>query len=253
MTPTPPATHYIRLRRFLGAMGFALPVILTIGSYVDCNCGHLQSTVSAYYYTHFIGIFCGLLFTIGIFLFTYTGPDHLPLPETLVDRISSNIAGVFAVGVAIFPTGFSTGEKDGCNTQIETWWCGTDLLHILCAGGFFLTLAFISGFVFTKTHKNATEDSATSNEKLFRNLIYRLCAAIIVICVILTGICTRMEKEISAFCPSLKPVFILETVLLFAFGTSWLIKGETLFKDGSPSYNKLPEVLKPKQKQTNKQ
>jgi hypothetical protein len=240
MTIPPPNYHYNRLRKFLGWMGITLPVVLLIGSYATPGCGELQCSISAYYHTHLISVFCGFLFAIGIFLFTYTGPTDLPPSATYIDRMSSNIAGVFALGVAIFPTGLNAPIKN-CNTQIGTWWNCSEPIHVFCAGALFLTLAFISYKVFTIS----TRETPTS-EKLFRNRIYRLCAIVMVLCIALAGICILNEEAISTKYPNFKPIFILETIMLVAFGISWLLKGETFFADGSEGFQKVPEVFKPK-------
>lgn len=239
-TTEQPKKHYNRLRQFLGYMGFALPLILFTGSQLACNCGHLQDSISAYYYTNYISVFCGLLITIGIFLFTYTGSDKLSPQETRIDRVSTNIAGLLAIGVATFPTTCPL-HIDSCNTYIDVWWCGTPKVHIACAISLFITLAFISLCVFTKTDP-ANEPKPA---KLLRNGIYKVCGWAMVSCLGLAAIVMWFEQQLPACLLAIHPIFILETAMLFAFGTSWLIKGEALFGDESRSYQLLPQILKP--------
>lgn len=221
----------------LGLTGFALPVVLIIASFADTDCGHIQGSISAYYYTPLISVFCGLLVTIGFFLFTYPGYDAL-------DKWSTNTAGVLSVFVALFPTTYCTA-RDGCNTAIETSSATIGNIHLLSAGAFFLIIASISCFLFTKTgsDKNAAAEPPTP-EKIVRNRIYISCGIIIYITITFLGLnfwlCLVPEKY--------TPVFIGETICLFAFAVSWLIKGEALFEDGGKSFKKLPEFAKPKAK-----
>ncbi len=68
---------------------------------------------------------------------------------------------------------------------------------------------------------------------MIRNRIYKGCGVTILICIALIGLYYwRMQgTSIARF----KPVFWLESFALLAFGISWFIKGETLWKDPGPS------------------
>lgn len=213
----PSTIHYNLLRRFLGAMGFLLPAVLFIGSYVQCGCNHIQDSISAYYYTPFVSVFCGILFTIAIFLFTYPGFD-------LADKWATNAAGVFAIGVAIFPMHFDT-PLDTCNTSIGNASEQIGFLHIASAALFFITIAGISCFLFTRTHK----DKEPTAEKKKRNIIYIGSGVIIYLAIGLLILDHFAIIHLGCYIP--RHVFVLETVCLFAFGTSWIIKGETLYAD----------------------
>lgn len=229
-----PSIHYNRLRKMLGLTGFALPVVLIVASYLDAGCGHIQNSISAYYYTPFISVFCGLLVTIGFFLFTYPGYNW-------VDKWSTNIAGVLSVFIAIFPTTYCA-PHDGCNTGMQTASATVGNIHIISAGAFFLIIAGISCFLFTRTQADKTEHAPPPTpEKILRNRIYVTCGVVIFITIGLLGInmayCIVPEEH--------HPVFFGETICLFAFAVSWLIKGEALFKDGGKSFQNLPRALKP--------
>ena len=241
MIPNLQTIHYNRLRKVLGWLGILFPVVLFISSYCNSDCCHIQNSISSYYYTPLISVFCGVLFGIGLFLFTYAGFDAL-------DNHTTNLAGLLAFCVAVFPTVIQ--KTDSCNTGIASSPATLGAIHLGCAALLFIILGIISFFLFTKSHKDGTPPTP---EKRLRNKIYRVCGVVMWLCITLIALDMKGYIVLSHWLPSfLKPTFSFETLALWAFGTSWLIKGETLFADGSNSYNKLPEALKPTQGQTNK-
>jgi hypothetical protein len=63
-----------------------------------------------------------------------------------------------------------------------------------------------------------------------RNRIYQFCGIIMMTCIVLMAIYNMVPTAPSAL-GTYRPIFVLETVAILAFGFSWLIKGETFFKD----------------------
>jgi hypothetical protein len=59
-------------------------------------------------------------------------------------------------------------------------------------------------------------------------MIYRLCGYVILACMAIMLIHDVTEQYWPA---TIKPVYWLESISLFAFGFSWLTKGEALLKD----------------------
>jgi len=175
---------YLTLRRLVGVLGIAISPVLIIGA-------GLEHSISAYYHTGMRDVFVGILCGISLFLFSYNG-------YSWKDSMASRMAGVFALGIAFFPT-----NDDGNLVGV---------LHYLCAGAFFLILSYMSGFLFTKSSGELTP------QKITRNHIYMTCALIMVLCVITVPIVRDY-------------ILWLETVALLAFGFSWLVKGEFLLKD----------------------
>ena len=124
---------YLTLRTVIGVLGISLPFILSLGGMLFFRTG-LQTSISAYYHTDMRDVFVGVLFATGFFLYSYKGYDK-------VDNIAGNLACLFALGVALFPT-----TKD--NVQ------GLDpagITHLAFAGLYFATLIFFSLRLFTKT------------------------------------------------------------------------------------------------------
>jgi hypothetical protein len=190
---------YLTLRKVVGILGVALPVVLALWGLAICRC--LEPSISDYYALRTRDAFVGILFTIGWFLFTYRGYDRR-------DDIAGNVACVFALGVALSPNRGSTLESN---------------IHFASAAGLFLVLAYFSLVLFTKTGGNPTP------RKLIRNRVYRVCGVIMLVCIALIGVCYWMVSTPTFL--SAKPVFWLESLALWAFGFSWFVKGEAILKD----------------------
>jgi len=212
MSPTPPDSplviSYLLLRKVLGALGIALPFLLSIGAWVIFGTG-LQESMSAYYYTGTRDVFVGTLCVIGFFLFAYNGYGP-------ADRIAGNLACLFAVGTALFPT-----APSGHTCKVERIYC----VHGVFAASLFLTLTFFSLFLFTRTSGNPTP------QKLQRNMVYRVCGIIMLAAILLVPILHFLPESWTAGIMQLDPVFWLEATAVVAFGVSWLTKGEAILSD----------------------
>ena len=76
-----PALSYRNLRAIIGYIGLTLPVVLLLAGIAD---GHLESSISTYYYTKVGNVFTGALCVIGIFLLAYR------LTSWAVDNIATS-------------------------------------------------------------------------------------------------------------------------------------------------------------------
>jgi len=203
------ALSYLGLRKAIGIIGFALPFVLAFGKRLLQGPG-IQDSISCYYYTDMGNVFVGSLCAIGVFLMSYRGYERS-------DELAGRLACAFAVGVALFPTTPCLGATPGFHFIGK--------LHLLSAALLFLTLAYFSLCLFTKT--DATNNP--SPQKLQRNTVYRWCGYIILACIVLIGV-TELSR-LKTLLEWLTPVFWLESLAIVAFGVSWLIKGETILKD----------------------
>jgi hypothetical protein len=202
------AHAYLALRKAIGIIGLALPFVLALGKRL-LQCGGLEPSISHYYYTDMRNVLVGSLFAVGVFLMSYPGYDK-------ADRIAGNLAGVFAIGVALVRT--------TCEVCPPSEHDPIGKVHLTLAALLFLTLAYFSLCLFTKTDPN----EEPTRQKLQRNTIYRVCGWMIVACVLAIGV-LKLFLPTSLECHS--TVFWLESVAIIAFGASWLIKGETILKD----------------------
>jgi hypothetical protein len=208
---------YLTIRKAIGLLGIALPVVLAVGSTIS-NCTELKDTISHYYYTTMGDLLVGLLSATAIFLITYKGYDN--------DNVYTNLAGVFALGIAFLPT---SNISDG---SCALFTIPTNELrqtaHLFFAGAFFLVLAYISFFLFVRSSHRVTP------EKRKRNLVFRTCGIVMVAMVL--GIILYywgFSDESRQQWRQLRLVFWMESIALWAFGISWLVKGETILKDKS--------------------
>lgn len=184
---------YLTLRRIIGVLAFALPVILIIGGLILKQ--NPLPSLSDYYLSDMRDAFVGCLFTIGFFLIAYPGYD-------LLDKILCKVAAVCLVATAIFPIG--------------------SILHPIAAATLFFALAYISFFLFTKTNQNSP-----TSEKKKRNTVYRVCGIVIGACLLLVGSSELWPYIFQGDYWTL----ILEIILLWSFGISWMVKGQVLIKD----------------------
>jgi hypothetical protein len=204
-TPESMIISYMTLRKILGFLGISLVPIMIIGSVAIDHTNHIEISVSAYYYTSMRNALVGILCGMSLFLLSYHGYER-------IDSIISKLAGLFALGIAFFPTSPGDSKDDLVS-----------ILHYVCSGIFFALLSYMSIFLFTKSSGHKTK------EKKERDRIYRVCGiimAVSVICIPLDGI-PAIHNAISF----LKPTLIFETLALTSFGFSWLTKGEFLLRD----------------------
>lgn len=211
---------YLVLRRAVGILGIALPLVLLIDFFFLKQGCTLPPSISHYYYTSFGTYFTGTLCAVALFLYSYNGPEAM-------DNRAALFAAVCALGVAFIP---ANCYCENCDTCIRVHLDNSPFrngIHYALAGLLFLTLAYFCLYLFTKT-----SPAGPTNEKRTRNLIYKVCGITILTCIIFIPIFdfTPVGKL-----PVIKDfklwTFVFEALALFAFGFSWLIKGETFFKD----------------------
>ncbi len=204
---------YRTLRRVVGVLGIGLPVVVAVWGFFLLGGVHVEPSISDYYSLRTRDAFVGILFTIGWFLFTYHGYDRL-------DNRAGNVACVCALGVALFPNS---------GTPLEA------TVHFASATLLFLTLAFFSVFLFTKTAPGV----APAGRKVIRNRIYRVCGWFIVGCIVAIAVSHLVLTEAQR--DAYPVVFGFETLALWAFGVSWFVKGDTLFRDLAPDGHQEPK------------
>ncbi|HMP99575.1 MAG TPA: hypothetical protein PKC24_07310, partial [Cyclobacteriaceae bacterium] len=164
---TPELISFNATRKAVGWLGILLPLALLTGSFLFGDCCKLQPSISHYYYTNMREVFVGVLCAVSLFLFTYKGHNAW-------DSISANLAGLFALGVAIFPTDIA---DYACQEDVQAVFAiaANNTLHYISAASLFITLACISLFLFTKSNKPKSE---WSKQKIRRNLVYKLCGIV---------------------------------------------------------------------------
>ncbi len=207
---------YLLLRKLIGFIGILLPVVLVIGSFLSNKYTTPQPSISDYYFTNMGDVFVGNLCAVSLFLFCYKGYDYR-------DNITANLAAVFAVFVALFPTKTDLDREHLSIIDSEEV---ANYIHFIAATLFFSCLAFFSLYLFRLPREN----KLFTARKRTRNKVYFTCGVIIIVCILLIGLFLKV-KYIEAMFEPYYPVIMLETIALWAFGFSWLVKGETILKD----------------------
>jgi hydrogenase-4 membrane subunit HyfE len=202
------AVSYLFLRRAIGLIGSLLPIALPLGFSITTGQWLLLPSVSSYYYTDMRNPFVGAMCAVGIFLICYRYQQW--------DDILATLAGVFAIGVAmcppvpLYPSGIARTAG---------------VLHVVFAACFLVAMALMCWFLFTRSN---TAASARPTGKNIRNLIYRVCAALVLLFTALAGLSSFAPQS---FIDAAHPLFWCEALATFAFGLAWWIKGQTLFQD----------------------
>ena len=211
---------YRRIRKAIGWLGLALPVTLVVLSLIPVFKTGIQESISDYYYTNFREIFTGILCAVALFLIRYRGFSNRQFWKN--DSLLTNIAGLMALGVALVPT-----NPADCSAKIYTLipncasWLGW--IHYFFAGTFFLILANVSINVFTIGQSDNREIPLSF---LNENNIYRICGYSMLLFLILVPVFDAMNLFRTS-------TLLLEALMLFAFGISWLVKGRFLGDTGS--------------------
>lgn len=206
---------YLTLRQLIGVLGILLPFISML---FGCWLGDfsVRGSISAYYYTNVRDIFVGLLVVVSFFLITYKGYGTL-------DNVVTSISGFAGFAIAIFPC-----SVDGISHAVGLFQFPiktSNIIHLSSATLFFLLLAVNSFFLFTKSDPAKIK----TRQKKIRNAIYRVSG--IVIFLSLVAIALFIWLTSSAYIEENKIILFFEIIMLVAFGISWLVKGEAIFKD----------------------
>lgn len=193
-----------RLRIGIGVLGVLLPFAIPIGIAILSKAsdpGHFPGSMSGSYYTHMRNIFVGSMCAIGVFLIGYR--------RARIDNGLSNVAGLLALGVALFPT------ADGCGGCEEHW---TQYVHTGSAIGLLVILGLFCIWRFPQG-----EARLQLLPKKTSDLIYVSCGAGMALCGILAVLPTRWLW--TSFPSSL---YVAEAGSVLLFGIAWLLKGLNL-------------------------
>lgn len=210
---------FLTLRKTVGILGMVLPFVLLIGYFLFENGCRFPPSISHFYYTDMGNLFVGVLCAVSLFLFAYNGYDEK-------DKWSAKLGGLFAACVAMFPTDYNSYAAVDCSRMARVENVFFNTMHYGASVLLFLTFAYFCLFLFTKTKQRGD----VKGNKRIRNRIYIICGIIILVSISGIAVIGIVPAWYDAL-KHLKPIYSLETVALLAFGYSWLIKGETFFKD----------------------
>jgi len=192
---------YLFLRRAIGFVGMALPVVLIVG-YLLWPGHDVLSSISGYYYSPLRGVFVGSMCAVGVFLLSYSGTEFF---EDLI----SDIAGVAAICVALFPT-TPPPPVSGTQHVVAT-------VHAVSACVFFAMLALFCLLRFPRVDEGDTPATARPR---WHNVVFYVSGGVIVACLLLVAVSSRIPGV-----EPIHPMLILEAAAIFAFGVAWFVKG----------------------------
>lgn len=197
-------SDYLRIRNFLGVLGCLLPLLCIIGASFSPNTIHHEwwTSISITYYSS--PVLIGVLSSVGFLLITYRGYN-------IWDTIVNSLAGVFALGVVCFPCDCPWLDE---SELVGLFWLPISTskwIHYSSAAMLFFMLAINSIWLFSK-----------SNDEQ-KNSLYRVCGYIILIDLFIFAL--------NAFFLHIEwTVIVNESIMLLAFGISWIVKGHLLDK-----------------------
>ncbi|HEU5037351.1 MAG TPA: hypothetical protein VFT70_10115 [Nocardioides sp.] len=208
---TDPATLYARsyllIRTVVGAIGVLLPFVLwAVDALVLHGSLTARGSLSAYYHSGARDLFVGALCITGCLLLTYLAAQ----PRTW-DYWLSTVAGVAVLGVALLPTS-RPDMYGGPPTPLQERWGEQTVatIHFTCAAVFILSLAALC-FVFA--HRDQRYGG--------RPRLHRACGIAILAAVAWVALGLAVDLSIGW----LTSLYLGEVVSVWAFGTSWLVKG----------------------------
>lgn len=206
---------YLTLRYGMAALAVAFPVILYVFGRVIYGI-ELENSMSHYYFAlapddpskrafPMRVWFVGLLFAIGVFLYLYKG-------FSVKENLALNFAGLFAVGVAVFPMNWGCGNA-----------CSPVNMHGTCAVSLFLCIAFVSLWCAKDTlHLLENEELAASYRKQYRWLGVLMIASPLIALLI-----TFLMQDFKKY------TFFIEAAGVWAFAFYWWKKSEELSRSSA--------------------
>lgn len=211
-TVTQDATTILRLRTGIGAVGIALPFVVTIGNALQMGKAVLLSSISGAYYTGMRDVFVGSMSAVGVFLIFYR--------YNRVDDVLGTIAGLAAIVVALFPA------KPGVDSLLMGISDSPQgITHGVAATVLFLSMAVFCFFLFPRS---ATPGALTPRKKA-RNVTYFVCGTLILLGFGVAALGSYLLPANAV--DTLRPFFWGEAVAVVSFGAAWLAKSNTILRD----------------------
>jgi hypothetical protein len=213
---------YRSLRTWIGLLAIAFPLILIfVGLFWGIG---VQPTLSNYYFAkdaihvdHYpVRLwFCGILFVVGFFLARYPG-------FTRHEEKWLNAAGIFAIGVAVFP--MSTDKGNEYDFVLAPFGLTQLSLHGICA-----VVAFFCIAVVIIWYSDATlSELETSNPSLYARYTwtYRGIGAFMVLAIALSVYLNYVHQGQGDY------ILAAEWAGIWAFAAYWFVKNTEMTRVG---------------------
>jgi Animal haem peroxidase len=210
------AGAYKLVQLLVGILAIAFGPILVVAYWIVGGSG-LGGSISSYYNSDVGDLFVGMLFALGFLFVTYhfhpivwpaAGTDRGQEVNFRLDNWLADLAGACAVLVALCPT-----DKNPSNMTVEHGTATT--LHGVWGGALFAVLTVFALWRFRMTGGRRTP------EKDRRNKIYAVCGVLMLGSLVLYLAQRNIDNSLPA-----SSGLVFETILLVAFGISWLLKSD---------------------------
>ena len=196
---------YMTLRQMIGWIALLMPWVLRIGAKLFLHLG-MQASVSAYYYTDMRDVFVSTLVLVGILM-------TCNRTKRWTDNAVSVAAGLAAIGVGLIRPNPDTAmiqHVQTCPADLNCMLPPLQNVHLMFAVILFALLFVMVMFQFPLgTPRNA------DREMRWRNVIYRICGAVMLVCFIAIGL-------------NQQSYFVPEAIAIFIFALAWLVKGQAV-------------------------
>jgi hypothetical protein len=212
---------YLLTRSIIGLLGLALPVVLIV---TDCWLDGLRirGSLSAYYHSGARDVFVGTLFMTGIFLVAYKVFSHTR------ENTLSSVAGIAALGVALFPSGLPKAEQDRLTPLQQTLHESvTTAIHFASAFTFIGLLSVICCLFARREGQRAEQNDPFWRSRRSANFwrtFHFTCAGVIAAAIVFVAATKALGVWQS------HSLLVGEVIAVVAFGVSWLAKGSELRK-----------------------
>jgi hypothetical protein len=198
-----------RCRQTLGYLGLALPMLLVFGGIMS-DVGVLPS-VSDYYHSALRDLLVGALFATGIVLCTQVRPLRL---ASSAGSALVPVAGVAALGVALFPNESGAGTHSLTRTLIG--------VKPAAMGHYLSAILFLTGLAYLCLIRFPIGAPA------WASLLFRGCGWLILCGGVLATLASVTKlvgpEAAQQFVLRHNLVFWIEAMGIWAFGLSWLVK-----------------------------
>jgi hypothetical protein len=192
------AGTYFALRVGIAVIGAALPIVLWLGGLI-VDGQSLLGSMSAYYHFGMRNVFVGALVAIGAFLYLYKG-------FSTAENVALNVAGLMAVGVALFPTNEPGAPRDTIAT-----------LHAAFAIVFFIAIAYVAIARASDTLSLVRDtERAESLRRVYRTLGTLMVAS--------PAIAVVLSSVFDPASPWRSIIFFVEAAGVWVFAAYWLAK-----------------------------
>jgi hypothetical protein len=188
---------YFNLRVGVAAIALVFPFILWFGGRWQGI--PLQDSMSAYYHAtssekSMRDFFVGILWALGVCLILYKGYGKK-------EDYALNMAGIFSVGVAIFPMEWNYSDQNFS-------------VHGICAISLFLCMAFVCIFCQSETLREIADD-AIRNRFRQRYLVIGVSMVLAPVAAFLLAV---VFKRLQGY------TYIAEVTAIWVFAIYWLVK-----------------------------